>query len=401
MPMEARDSGSKIRPLPIDDIDGDAPQHRRVEPPRRWLPLVVIVIGAIAFGVVARGLGPTQSTEVGSATTTTISGLSADPGPTTTTEPPPPPPKPLAELLPFAESGIRLVTIDATATVGRWDPQLVVPTFNANIGQALSASYSADGSHVAVHTRVRDGSVVIDSADGGMPIYLQEDIWGGHWHPTIPDLFAWTAFPDSFSTPGETSFLRIADISGYDGSTLEPLFEVAIPGGPHRLLAWGDWGFATEDLSEGSTVTVYDTDGLNPLQLDGRYFDSTPDGALLMARMDNEEYVPYLLHTDRTETELAGLDIGAADFRITPDGIWAVAVTQQADGHTSILARTTQSRSTRLTSIDQPATIVNLSSDGRYLIMQEADSGDLVFKDWNTGAEHRLPIDAVVAAVLL
>jgi hypothetical protein len=400
--MEARDSGSKIRPLPIDDIDGDATQHRPVEAPRRWLPLLVIVAGALAFAVVTRGISPPSSTEVGAATTTVAPGLSTEPDPTTTTEASPPPPKPLSQLLPFAEDGIHLVTIGGSAAVGQWEPESTFPTFNANIGQAVSASYNADGSLVAIHTQVRDGSVVIDSAEGGSPIYLQQDISGGRWHPTVPDLFAWTVFPNGYNDPGDTSYFRVADISGYAGAALEPLNEIPLAGGPHSLLAWGDWGFATVDLSEPlAPVTVYDADGLNPLELEGDFFDATPDGALLMARQDSDSYIPYLLEIDRTETELTGLDIGAADFRITADGVWIVAVTRQADGHTSILARPTTLRSARLTSIDQSATIVDLSSDDRYIILQEVETGELVFKDWKTGAEHRIPSDGPVAAVFL
>ena len=46
--MEARDSRSKIRPLPIDEIDGDVPPPHRVDAPRRWLPLVVIGLAMFA-----------------------------------------------------------------------------------------------------------------------------------------------------------------------------------------------------------------------------------------------------------------------------------------------------------------------------------------------------------------
>ena len=71
MPMEARDTKSKIRPLPIDEIYRDGlPQHR-VDPLQRWLLLIVIIMGAMAFAIVARGLGPTRGTEVGAASTTT------------------------------------------------------------------------------------------------------------------------------------------------------------------------------------------------------------------------------------------------------------------------------------------------------------------------------------------
>jgi hypothetical protein len=286
---------------------------------------------------------------------------------------------------------LHLVTLSSTdAQVGTWLPSDVSPDFNVSFTQAESAAYNADGSLVAVATRIRGGSMVIDAAEGGSPIYLQENISGGLWHPTEPNLFAWTEYADD----AEVTYLRVADVSAFAGIADQALFETSLDGRPHVLLAWGDWGFVTADASQpfGPNITLFDADGLDPLQLDGVFFNATNDGTLLLARPDDAGLMPYLVGPDRTETELIGLDIGAADFRITSDGEWVIAVTQQADGHTSILARTVRSRSTRLTSIDEPARIVGLSRDNRYVMLQETDSSDLVFKDWNTGAEFHIPI---------
>ncbi len=392
--MEARDRESKIRPLPIDDIDRGTPQDRHVEPKRRWLPLLVIVMGAIAFSVIARGLGPTQNSEVAAASTT-AAPIVETAAPTTTTEPPPPPPQLLRQLLPAAEDGLQLITMTNTsAMVGEWSPASAAPGFNARISQPRSASYSADGARVAVHSWVGEGSIVVDSADGGSPIYIQGDVSSGAWHPTNPDLFAWTR-PDT-SNATDSTLISVADVSGYTIAVLEPLIDISISRSNHELRAWGDWGFATTSTN---TVFVFDADGEMLWRSDGEFYDATPDGVLLLARFEGGAAMPYLLNLDGTETELIGLDIGAADLRITDDGEWVLATTYQADGHTSILARTVHTRSTRLTSIDETARIVDIVSDDRYLVLQEAHSNDLVFKDWNTGAEFRVPVDDQVAAV--
>lgn len=391
--MEARDSRSKIRPLPIDEIDSDGPRQHRVDPPQRWLPLVVIVIGAMAFAVVARGLGPTRSPEVGAATTTTTPAVATSPDPTTTTAPPPPPPEPLARLFPFAEGGLRLVALDISARIGSWDPDSAFPSYDATVSQPEDATYNASGSHVAVRTRARNGSLVIAAVEGGSPIFITEGVWGGEWHPTDPDLLAWTAVADV--PDPEITYLRIADISGYLGTTLEPLREIELPGAPQALLAWGDWGFVTADSTPetGPGVTLYDSDGLNPLQLEGDFFGATPAGLLLMAIFEESGYAPYLVELDRSVSPLAALDIGASNFRITTDGEWVIALTLQADGHTSVLARTIRSRSTRLSSINGAGRFVSFVLDDRFIALQEGDSGDLVFKDWNSGAEFRVPIE--------
>lgn len=393
--MEARDSRSKIRPLPIDDIGGDVPQDRQPQPRRRWLPLIVIVIGAIAFGVIARGLGPTQETSVAAASTT-AAPVFEEPEPTSTTEPPPPSPQPLRQLLPSADSGLRLVAMTTvSARVGEWVPGDTAPEFNATISQPQSADYNADGTRVAVHSRVRDGSVVIDSADGGHPIYIQQDVKSGIWHPTDSNLFAWSEYDDGPSAP-DGSVLKIGDLSGYTNAGLEALVEITLDDGRHDLLAWGEWGFVT---SRAGRVFLFDADGLNGIGLEGSFFDATPDGTLLLARVEDEALLPYLLNPDRTETALVGLDIGVSDMRLTEAADWVLAVTYQADGHTSILARTVHTRSTRLTSIDETARIVDVVWDDRFVVLQEDYSNDLVFKDWNTGAEFRLPIEFEVGAV--
>ncbi len=399
--MEARDSRSKIRPLPVDDIDGDAP-HRPVEPqPRRWLPLVVIVVGAIAFGVVARGLSPVAQPESAAGTTTTPPPLSAEPEPTTTTEAPPPPPPPLARLLPFANDGLRLVTIGITARPGHWPPDATEPEVSGTISRATHAEYNASGSRVAVQTAVKGGSIVIDESTGGSPIYLREDVSSGHWHPTNPDLFAWTRTTETPSGELATSVF-VGDVSTYDGASLEPISGIDFEGGPHFLLGWGDWGFLIADEGQPTgPIFRYTLEGSDPIELDGVFFDVTENGTILMARVEDNGFLPYLVDADGVETELVGLDVGVSDFRITPDGAWVIAVTPQTDRHTSILARTVHSRSTRLSSVNGSARIVDLVRGGQYLVLQEADSGDLVFKDWNTGAEFRLLVESEVTAVFL
>jgi hypothetical protein len=137
---------------------------------------------------------------------------------------------------------------------------------------------------------------------------------------------------------------------------------------------------------------LYDADGFNPLQLEGDFFGATPSGLVLMAVVEESGYVPYIVELDRSLTPLVGLDIGASQFRITSDGEWVIALTLQADGHTSILARTVRSRSTRLSSINGAGRLVSFVLDDRFIAIQERDTRDLVFKDWNTGAEFRIPI---------
>ncbi|MDJ0953944.1 MAG: hypothetical protein QNJ81_09705, partial [Acidimicrobiia bacterium] len=162
--------------------------------------------------------------------------------------------------------------------------------------------------------------------------------------------------------------------------------------------SWGNWGFAT---SLGPTIYGFDPDGVQTRTIDGVFFDAAADGMLLLADQTEEGTVPFLLNTDGTRNELPSLDIGAADFRITSDGEWVLATTIQQDGHTSILARTVRSRSTRITSIDETAQIVNMTWGDRLLVLQDVESNDLLFKDWNTGAEYRVATEDPVAAVFL
>ena len=391
--MEARDSGSKIRPLPIDDIGGDAPQHQPIEPRRRLAPLIVIVAGAIAFGVIARGLGVGAPTDLGAATTAPPANLAEEPGPTTTTTPPPPPPKTLRQMLPVVGDDMKLVALSATtAKIGHWHDDLTFPSFEANISQPRSAEYNADGTRVAIHTWVRQGSFVVATAAGYTPAYIQQNVTSGAWHATEPDLFAWTEADDESAS----TTVRVADVSGDTSTGVAALIEFSLPAADYILHDWGDWGFA---VTSGAATHGLDADGIETRTATGSFFDAAADGTLLLATMDGEGSAPFLLNPDGSQTELLNLDIGASDFRITSDGGWVLATTIQEDGHTSILARTVRSRSTRLTSIDETARVVSMAWDDRLLVLQELDSHALVFKDWNTGAEYRVATDEVIGAV--
>jgi hypothetical protein len=391
--MEARDSGSRIRPLPIDDIDGDAPQHHPIEPRRRIAPLIVIVAGAIAFAVIARGLDIGDSTEVGSSDTTAApANLSEEPDSTTTTAPPPPPPPTLLQMLPVVGDRLSLVALTTTAKIGQWDSDLAFPSYNSSISQPQSAQYNNDGTLVAIRSGVGDGVFVIDSAMSG-PVYIW-DVTSGVWHNTNASLFAWTAIDAETAA----TVVRVADVSGDPSFGVSALLEFSLPGSDHTLQAWGDWGFVT---TSGATTYGFDPDGLQTRMIDGMFFDAATDGMLLLADPGEEGATPFLVNLDGSRSELPSLDIGASDFRITADGSWVLATTIQEDGHTSILARTVRSRSTRLTSVDETARIVNLTSGDRLLVLQDIDSNDLLFKDWNSGAEYRVAIEDPIAAVFL
>jgi hypothetical protein len=300
----------------------------------------------------------------------------------------------LGEMLPVARDGLHLITLGSSARISTWDGAASAPEVHTNIGRAVTATYNANGSLVALETLVRDGTLVIDRPTGGSPIYVQPDVTSAVWHPSDPSLIAWTVAVET--APDEwTSSLRIADVTGHTAAGLEPLIDLPMPEGRHSLLAWGDWGFVTaDDDAAFRPLTRTGPDLLNPVQLDGVFFDATADGKLLLARMEDTGYVPYLLEPDGTEVELMGLDIGASNFRITSNGEWVIALTLQADSHTSVLARTVRSRSTRLSSIEGPARFVSFALEDRLVVLQEEGSGDLVFKDWNTGAEFRIPVES-------
>ena len=361
----------------------------------------MIVLGAVAFGVIARSVGPVVTGGDDVAATTTVPV--AAPDVTTTTTPPPPPPKTLQEMFPAASDGLGLITATASsAQVGTWDADQVSPELTARISQPQSAAYNTNATRIALHTRVADGSIVVLAADGSNPVYVRGDVSAGSWHPTDPDLYAWTTAISSRPGEQQQTVLRIADVSGFTAAGLEPLAEIVIPDAmPHSLVDWGDWGFVTR--RSWGDLQLFDPDGQQvEIELEGEWYDSTPDGTLLLARSDeNGSLTPYLLGPDLAVVELTGLDIGASDFRITSDAAWVIAVTRQADGHTSILARTVQGHSTRLSSIDEPAQVVDLLWQDRLIVLQESPSGDLVFKDWNTGAEFRIPMEGDVAAVTL
>lgn len=407
--MEARDSGPKIRPLPVDDLDVDAPQQTPIEPKRRWTPLVVIAVGAIAFGVIATGLGPGKPDSVGGQTTAPPATIAeASPATTTTILPEPPT---LAEMIPFAENGMQLVAVSNTsARIGEWYPDASAPTFGNTIMQPRSAAFNIDGTRVMVQTwSGGDTALTVTETGGANPLHLR-NVTSGRWHPDDPDLLAWTEYD---SRTGSDTIVKVADLSGDRSAGISPLNEFVLEG-EQTIRAWGDWGFATAKdlavllahpdrsqpaLTASVSTFIFDPDGLEIGIATGTLFDAAADGTLLLGDLTGDEPMPYLRNPDGSITELPGLDVGASDYQITADGQWVLAVTLQADGHTSILARAVNTRSTRLTSVEQAARVVGTMAGDRALVLQEVQSNDLVFKDWSSGAEYRVPVDSQIGAV--
>jgi hypothetical protein len=391
--MEARDSESRIRPLPIDDLDGDAPQAP-VGPRRRIAPLVAIILGALAFGVIARGLSVGGNETAGAGITAPPPSLADEPATTTTTTTTTslPPPPALREMLPIVDDRLQILALTTTAKIGQWDADLAFPSYTTSITNPLSAGYNSDGTRLAIQSGVGGNSIVIDSATSNLAHIW--DATSGVWHDTDPSLFAWTE--DDAETA--STVVRVADVTGDTSAGIAAQSEFRIPGLNHTLRAWGDWGFVA---TNGPITSGYDSDGVQQRTVDGMFFDAASDGLLLLAEPSDEGSIPFLFDSAGNRTALPALDIDADDFHITADGQWVFAVSIQDDGYTSILARTVHSRSTRLSSTDARARVVNMTWGDRLFVLQDLDSGDLLFKDWNTGAEYRVTFEHRVAAAFL
>jgi WD40 repeat protein len=388
--MEARDSGSKIRPLPIDDLDADTAQRGPVGSTRRWAPLVVIAAGAIAFGIIANGLGSGEPVVVASgdmqstAASPEDTTVTSSEAPVTTTTPPT-----LGDMVPVADGPMRLISLAATATkVVTWDRAASEPTSSYLLAQPISVSYNSDGSRLAVLSIAGGARLVIDDTDPGDPIYIR-GATSGVWHPTDPDLLAWNGIGGA---DGSTTVV-VADFSDPTSGDPAVAFEVSLPG-EQDLLAWGDWGFIT---ASGDTTFGWSADGAPTRSAAGSFFDAADDGTALMADFAAGG-MPFLLSPDGSITEIPSLDLHTTDLQLTNDGQWVLATTFQEDGHTSIIARAVMSRSTRLTSIEEAAYVLGTAQADRFLVLQEIRSKDLVLKDWSNGAEYRLPLDDVISA---
>jgi hypothetical protein len=377
--MEAWDPGSKIRPIPIDDLDTDTPQQGPVEPKRRWAPLVVIVVGAIAFGIIATGLGSGDPEVVSSGATTPAAVATTPPAITTTTWTPPAP-QPLRDVLPVAANGLRVVVLGpSSARIGNWMADDLAPSFGHTVAAPRGASFNSDGSRLAVLSAAAGSSYVLSNADGGDTMRIPDAV-SGAWHATDPDLLAWTV------VDGDGTIVAVADVSGASNG-LTPLLDFRLPG-HQELAAWGDWGFATTD--ENMTYG-WDPDGVATRATAGTFFDASADGTLLIANLDDSGAMPFLLSPEGIATTLPSLEIWAADLQLSDNGEWVFATTLQQDGPTTILARAVNSRSARITSIAEAAAVLGTAADDRFIVLQELDSRDVVFKDWNSGIEYRVP----------
>ena len=444
--MEERDEQVSIRPLPQDPPEG-TPPGGTTQRPRRWVPLTVAAGALVLFGVGAALFGgdnPTgeASTAAAATTTTTIPPLAVEAPPTTAATTTTVPPS-LEELLPGIESGLTAVFRDGRfGTVADWEARSTVPSFLPLTARPDLASFDASAEWLAYLSYFRTYA----SLHVGLPATSQPaqfiGVSGAVWHPDDLRRLAWTAHLPTAEAP-----VLYEGMIDADTQQLLVTREVAEVFPTEALVAWGEWGFllerrfildaafeggmplnqnpSTSRLVELALVTALDPEGQRRATVPAAFRDATDDGVLLLAStVESYETViaggdaqsllevdPAILKPVPSGLFLADPRLDLIDFTtsgpllperthlLTVDGEHVIEVDQ--DSGTTITTYGLTGRGAQTVSLGRPAEIVGLTSDGRFLVVQDTTgTGDLILVNWQSGLIIPVPLGVGVAVAV-
>lgn len=178
-------------------------------------------------------------------------------------------------------------------------------TSGLSAGPFGAARFDSSGRWLATATVAPDRDDPLLSM--GIPpnlVPLVSGVAGFAWHDDVPGLLAYTRVADGEWT---LSISRRDSRPLVLSSSREPL---------GRLVAWGDWGYALQDVN--NQVRLLSPEALQTVVVPGRVLDSSPDGRI--AVFDGEM---KLINVDGTETPIpasSGIAGGALGAALSPDG---------------------------------------------------------------------------------
>lgn len=393
----------------------------------------------VFFGLIAGLLGRTtidgpEAAPEEPATDTTVSGFGSPPLPPTTTSTLPPT---LRERAPPLERSARIVYLGGEGTSTNqvtWRLQDEDPASPSSTGAAaVRAEFDASRLELFWITTGQRDTLWVGLPPIAEPVFV--DVAGAAWHPTMPLEIAWLGRP-----PGDDAF-HLYRATVLPAAGLDTLIDLGPVPESSRLVGWGDWGFVLEiraplGMRQWEVPDARDPDAPTTLQrlgfglvLDplgnpvhgfaGLPRATGPDGHMVIqpapeafelateAGLDpvslgieapidviprGPDAEPFVVvRPDLNPTGVAFAPSSpATSFRFTPDGRHVAAMGTTA-GRLAIVTQAVDGSLRRLTSVDGVDVALGFSRDGSLLVLHDLDGGDVVFHDWNRGANFRVP----------
>lgn len=384
-----------MRPLLPDDAALDQPTAPARRTPRASIAFAAgAVVLALLFVVFGAGGGDELSAP--EPQRSLIAADAADIEVTTTT-------------LPVRLSDMVPVETDRLATISRsGDPRTVLWLPSERFGRTYRlqsdpqwAEFDATGDSVAYldpQSTLFAGPVPGDAAP-----QVEAMVSGARFHPAETAELAYTA---PIVGSGSTGLYRVHVAQGLLGG-LDPTPVTTLPEAAH-LLTWGDWGYAVSlDDPESPAIIILDTDGRPERIMPGVAYSAGGDaifvdatGGQFSGSRDPELLAPQVVvpeasvgifdHMFEPIYLFPGVDARTLNVTISPDGLQIADSTYTNTGGTSVTIRDRSVNTLRVVRIDSVVHPIGFVADGTHLAMQDADSGELIFMNWRTGAHFRL-----------
>ncbi len=238
---------------------------------------------------------------------------------------------------------------------------------------------------------------------GDIAPQVEAMVSGARFHPVETADLAYTA---PVTASDSTGIYRVHVAPGILGG-LEPVLVATLSERAH-LLTWGDWGYALSiDDPESPAIIILDPQGRaerimpgvaysaggDAIFVDGtgEPFAGPGDPGLLAPLVVVPESAVGIYDTMFEPIYLfPGADARTLNITISPDGLRIADATFTNTGGTSVTIRDRSVDTLRTLRIDSVAHPIGFVADGTHLAMQDADSRELIFVNWRTGARYRL-----------
>jgi hypothetical protein len=412
--MEAWESSDRIRPLPPEAPPSPTPPGSGGSP-RSWIPLAIagIALGAFAVGsTLFTRAEPGDGAAVATTTTTTTTTVPplADAAPSTTTTTTTLPP--LNRRIPDTTQ-VLLVMSDGSGSAAEWWSVGFREAVPFDLGaSATDATFNVDATLVALLSNEDDEQGTLRVGEPAGIATRFTEVTSVAWHDDEPRRIAFVArlpLEDQLS-------LLTATVSGAD-LRLTDLRRVATFDVDGDVVAWGDWGFvvntrapitiasdgAVAESEQALTVTL-DPDGTEVARTEGWVIDRLPEGRLLVRtfwdvlEMSEDGIAEVVARNAVTRTDATLAPDGRYDL-LTPDAIAflnpngsnVTEVNINPSGVTLVTSRNFDRQSNRSASVPGFLDPLGFTSDGSLFVLHDPIEDELVFLDWSTSTQYRLP----------
>ena len=404
--MQEGDETPRVNPIraePDASTSGSARRGRKQRMALVGVPVVAVAILMLVFGSGGGNVQETPPTSIPENAFASVTSTAA-PATTTTTLPPTG-----GRLAPGSAGSLAVVATQPIPRLLVWGQDDEVPrAFPLRAGMQ-DVSFDTSGEHLVY---LSGGALIVDRMPGTGGRSLGEAPTAAIWHPTAPQMLAYTLAGSESVT---LAVARVLEDGGIETNSVGDLPEGS------RLVAWGDWGYAIEEPLPGGAgatkriVVIYDFADMEPLRaVPGAVITAKgdlllvagvpdPDAAVAAAaaaaiapRITRPMQGNALLDSDLSSVtlELLGDPVDLPSVTIARDGSRVAVSTRTGSGGTSVTLFERRGTTSIVVPLRGEAVPIGFVADARYLALHDPDTSELILLDTRAGTRLRLPSGA-------